>query len=139
MRSPRVSRCPQPAVPIMYAENYERVPESAGAARRLVVRALETWQLAQLADTATLVVTELVSNAVRHACGDGMRVTVLRMSDRRVRVSVTDRDPARPRVQDQDPQQERGRGLIIVAAESERWGVELLPGGKQVWSELVAP
>lgn len=138
MRSLRLGRRPGSAFtgPAAYARDFERVPESAAAARRLLVRALELWGLPQLADTATLVLSELVSNAVRHASGEGMRVNVTRVGARRVRVSVFDRDTTRPRVQDQDPGAERGRGLFIVSAAAASWGVELLPGGKNVWAEL---
>lgn len=142
MRSLRLDRCSErlPAVPAQttFAENFERVPESAARARRLVLQALDAWCLPQLADAATLVLSELVSNAVRHAQGDGMRVNVTRLSERRVRVSVLDRDSTRPRVQAQDPTEVRGRGLFIVDSEAARWGVNLLPGGKRVWADLEA-
>lgn len=141
MRSVRLALRPPraPVVPSVYAENYERIPESAAAARQLVSQALEVWHLAQLADSAVLIMTELVSNAVRHAKGKGMRVNVTRLTGQRVRVSVLDRDCTRPRVQDPDPGGEGGRGLFIVDAESVSWGVDLLPGGKRVWADLEAP
>lgn len=121
---------------ITFAENFERIPQSAVAARRLLALALDAWDLGQLADSAVLVLSELVSNAVRHASGEGMRVTVTRVGAGRVRVAVLDRDTTRPRVQDPDPGAERGRGLIIVDSESADWGVDLLPGGKRVWADL---
>jgi anti-sigma regulatory factor (Ser/Thr protein kinase) len=136
MRNVRLALSAAPTAPTVYAENYERVPESAAAARRLVGQALDSWGLACLADTATLVLTELVSNAIRHASGEGMRVNVTRLTERRVRVSVLDRDCSRPRMQEPEPGGERGRGLFIVNAESAAWGVDLLPGGKRIWADL---
>jgi anti-sigma regulatory factor (Ser/Thr protein kinase) len=115
-----------------------RTPESAAAARRLVVRALAVWDLPELADAAALVVSELVSNAVRHASGARMRVTVARVDERRVRVAVLDGDRTRPRVRCPGPGGERGRGLLIVAAEAVAWGADLLPGGKCVWADCTA-
>jgi anti-sigma regulatory factor (Ser/Thr protein kinase) len=140
MRNVSLKRRPVPARPVQtaYAENFERVPESAAAARRLVSRALEVWDLPQLADSAVLIMAELVSNTVRHAQGEGMRVHVMLVTDRRVRVSVLDRDSTRPQMRNQesDDDEEGGRGLYIVDAESVSWGVDLLPGGKRVWADL---
>lgn len=143
MRSPRWARRPEPpvpasAVPAVYAASLERVPESAGAARRLVVRALDAWCLSGLTGSVELVVSELVSNAVRHASGAGVRVSVVRVGERRVRVSVFDGDRTRPRVRQPGPDGEQGRGLLIVAAEATAWGVDLLPGGKSVWADCTA-
>jgi anti-sigma regulatory factor (Ser/Thr protein kinase) len=123
-------------VQTVYAENYERIPESARRARHLVLDALAAWSMPHLGDAATLVLSELVSNAVRHAKGEGMRVNVTRLTGRRVRLSVLDQDSTRPQMQEPDPAGERGRGLLLVDAESVRWGVELLPGGKRVWAEV---
>lgn len=137
MHRPRLVKRPTSAVPTAFAENYERVPEAAGAARALAGEALEVWCLPQLMDPVRLVMTELVTNAIRHARGEGMRVSVLRLTGDRVRISVLDRDCTRPELQRPDWANERGRGLRIVDAESATWGVDLLPGGKRVWAELV--
>jgi anti-sigma regulatory factor (Ser/Thr protein kinase) len=125
---------------MVYAENYERVPEAAASARHLAGLALGVWHLPQLADTAALVLTELVSNAVRHASGEGMRVTIIRLDARCVRVSVLDRDCTRPQMRTPDPDTEGvgGRGLLLVEALSASWGVDVLPGGKRVWADLEA-
>jgi anti-sigma regulatory factor (Ser/Thr protein kinase) len=141
MRNVRAAQrpVPTPAAQAVFAENFERVPEAAADARHLVRKALEVWHMLQLADTATLVLTELVSNAIRHAQGEGMRVNVARLTEQRVRVSVLDWDCTRPRIQEPDPVAERGRGLFIVETESVTWGVDMLPGGKRVWAELEAP
>lgn len=121
-----------------FAESLGRVPESAAEARHLVAAALKAWSLPQLVEDAELVMTELVSNAVAHTAGECIRVNVLRLSDRRVRISVADRDRKRPTRREPDVCGERGRGLLLVEACSSKWGVRVLPGGKAVWSELEA-
>jgi serine/threonine-protein kinase RsbW len=139
MRNARLLRGPHATTSgseLSYAESLERVPESAAAARRLVETALHAWGLAHLTDHTLLVVTELASNAIRHADGEGMRVSVTRLSDHRVRVGVTDRDRTRPQINHSTPDQERGRGLLIVDSVSSLWGVDVLPGGKHVWADL---
>lgn len=120
------------------ARNLERVPESAELARSLVRGALESWGLLRMGEPARVVVTELVSNAVRHAQGDGLRVTVVRLSPERVRIGVVDRDRTRPQVKPMSLDAESGRGLVLVEAMSSVWGVDLLPGGKEVWADLEA-
>jgi two-component sensor histidine kinase len=138
MRSARAVLPPEPAAERVFAENLERIPESAAVARTLVTDALTAWELMQLKDTAALVLSELVSNAVNHARGEGMRVSVIRRADRRVRLSVIDRDRTRPRVRPMTMDGEGGRGLVLIDAVSVAWGVDVLPGGKRVWADLVA-
>ncbi|MFE3268096.1 ATP-binding protein [Streptomyces sp. NPDC059215] len=99
----------------------------------------ETWGLAGLADSATLVVTELVANAVMHARGEMIRVTVIRVGQQRVRVAVIDRAPLCELPQQTDPLAEGSRGLFLVEAMSPEWGVDDLGWGKRVWGEIVAP
>lgn len=121
---------------LLHARSMARVPQSARTARVLVAAALKGWGLLQLADDAELVVAELVSNAVTHASGPGMRVSVVRVTGQRIRVSVIDPDRTLPQARPFDVERERGRGLLLVEAISCRWGVQLLRGGKAVWAEL---
>jgi anti-sigma regulatory factor (Ser/Thr protein kinase) len=92
----------------------------------------------QVRDDALLVVSELVTNAVRH--GSPEIVVALSVSSDRVRVSVQDGNDTLPAVPATPPSMERptGRGLLIVSATASDWGVERLPGspGKRVWAEL---
>jgi two-component sensor histidine kinase len=83
-----------------------------------------------------VVVAELVSNAVQHASGAGMRVTVTRTGEQHVRLAVIDRSRQRPRVQPPQSDLERGRGMLLVAGLAQEWGVDVLPGGKIVWADL---
>ena len=110
-------------------------PESAGIARRLTLSVLRTWNLPQLNDTAELLVSELVGNAVRHT---GARTFGLRMLRRRGWIRVEVRDPSRALpclmpVRDLDIS---GRGVFLIDKLADRWGVDLLPRGKTTWFEL---
>ncbi|MFF1548855.1 SpoIIE family protein phosphatase [Streptomyces sp. NPDC058291] len=114
-----------------------RVPEAARHARRFTRRSLRDWGVAAAAmDTALLVVSELVTNALVHT-GGPVRLD-LTLIGRRLRVAVTDASPRTP-VKPTDPGWEAtgGRGILLVEAMSDAWGTMPVSGGKQVWSELV--
>src|SRR5690349_165910 len=104
---------------------------SVAAARRLVATALAAWDRANLAEPATLLTSELVTNAVLHARTD-IRVTV---RDRRpgVRVEVEDQMKVPPVLKRYATDAATGRGLTLVAAVAATWGVEATNGGKSVW------
>ncbi|MDK1472413.1 ATP-binding protein [Streptomyces sp. 549] len=119
-----------------YSETLPREPGSAATARRLVRVAVAVWGLDEAADDGTLVVTELVGNAVRHARGHLIRVTVSRPAAARVRIGVVDRSKARPGLMSPGTEDEGGRGLALVAALAGSWGCDPLPWGKRVWAEL---
>ncbi|MFD7052129.1 ATP-binding protein [Streptomyces mirabilis] len=120
-------------------ESLPRMAASASMARDMVCQAVETWGLAGLGDSATLLVTELVANAVMHARGNVIRVTVTRVAQRRVRVAVVDRAPVSELPRPSDPLAEGGRGLFLVEAVSAGWGVDDLGWGKRVWADLQVP
>ncbi|GAA2883979.1 hypothetical protein GCM10010517_47250 [Streptosporangium fragile] len=106
-------------------------PETVGTARRLAREVLAAWGLPALADDVATVVSEVVTNAVVHAKSP---VTFsLSRRGRSVRGEVTDRGAAWPTLLAAGPDEERGRGLAIVAAYADRWGVEPAPEGKTVW------
>lgn len=136
MRRARTAQAAAPATGTVYTAYLERLPESAGVARRLAAAALAAWQLPQLSDDTALVLTELVSNAVTHAAGEGMRVSVERLGERRIRLAVTDRTRTRPQLRAASSSGECGRGLRLIIALSARWGVDVLPDGKRVWADL---
>ena len=107
-------------------------------ARDLTTRALLDWGCPQQIGAATLIVSELVNNAILHARSD-LTVSIARWGDL-VRLAVHDATPERPVRRDQGPTQVTGRGMLLVAALSQSWGV--LPttgGGKVVWAVLQAP
>jgi len=113
------------------------VAEAVPDARRLVRSALDTWGLACIAEDTTLAVSELAANAVRHGSGRRMVVRVTRLGPNRVRVAVSDRSKKPPYLVQPSEIDTTGRGLHLVEAVSERWGTDLLPWGKRVWSEHV--
>lgn len=111
-------------------------PQAAAEARRaLVGLALP----APTRETLALVVSELVSNAVRHAglfAGDAIRLRITN-GDGRVRVEVHDRGHGfKAPTADADPLTPGGQGLVIVAAVSEAWGVGYDDDGCTVWAEV---
>ncbi|MCX5399957.1 ATP-binding protein [Streptomyces sp. NBC_00102] len=120
-----------------YSKTLPRTPASAAVARQLVRTALVEWGIDDLNDDATLVVTELTSNSIDHGHPGPVRVTVSRPRPGYVRIGVVDRSKAIPSMRPGPYENEtRGRGLVLVDALSERWGIELYRWGKQVWAEL---
>src|SRR4051795_12484428 len=111
---------------------------SPGRARVFVAEQLERWNMHSLVDAATLLTSELVTNAVRHA-GTGMELVVSRTDDRTVRVAVTDRAPGVDvRVRRSGNNAEGGRGLFLVEQLAAGWGSAVDDNAKTVWFELRA-
>jgi anti-sigma regulatory factor (Ser/Thr protein kinase) len=106
-------------------------PETVGRARRLVRDALSGWGMSALADDLVMVVSEVVTNAVVHARSP-MTLSLHRQGPS-VRGQVTDHSTAWPTLLPTGPDEEHGRGLAIVAAYADRWGVTPAPEGKTVW------
>ena len=104
--------------------------------RRVTSAHLRLWDLTALRDTAILVVSELVTNAVRHGQGKpvGLRVT---NSAHELRVEVTDGSPTPARLREAGEVAESGRGLLLVSAVSKEWGVS--PDGTMTWCSLAIP
>ncbi|MEU2792184.1 ATP-binding protein [Streptomyces sp. NPDC007100] len=119
-----------------YTETLPRIPESAATARRLVRVAVAVWGLEELAEDGALVVSELVSNAVRYARCRSIRVSVARPGADRVRIGVVDKSVKLPGLREPDGEDARGRGLSLVAGLAVAWGADPLPWGKRVWAEL---
>lgn len=112
-------------------------PTSAAAARRFVLAVLAAWPV-EAADTdAVLVCTdELVTNAIVHVASE--IDVVVRWEDGVVRVEVHDRSSRPPLRQVHPVDADGGRGLHLVEAMAERWGVANVDGGKAVWFEVGA-
>ncbi|WP_316773325.1 SpoIIE family protein phosphatase [Streptomyces sasae] len=111
-------------------------PSAPGRARRLTRQALAGWGLEELTDTAELLVSEIVTNAVRHAS----RPISLRLLRTDVlRCEVGDDVPQLPRLRRALPSEEHGRGLYLVNRLARRWGTTRLGTGKIVWFELGGP
>jgi hypothetical protein len=142
------------------------------AARAAVVERLAEWGLDGVRDTAALLVTEIVTNAVRHGCGGPVDLRLLGPGADRpgvdrpesaapgtgapgtaapgtaapgtgapgtVRIEVGDQEPLPPRPHEVRPEDEGGRGLLLLTHCARAWGVRPGPRGKTVWFELAAP
>ncbi|MGH2685138.1 MAG: ATP-binding protein [Actinomycetota bacterium] len=108
---------------------------SAGAARRFVGSTLREWECDTLADSALLLVSELVTNAVLHA--RSALDVVLRLAADRLRVEVHDESPTQPTRKHYSIHAGTGRGLMLVEQLAQEWGVDQLgDNGKRVWFEL---
>jgi anti-sigma regulatory factor (Ser/Thr protein kinase) len=113
------------------------VPTAPGAARQAVRAWFHSRHCGDDAtDTAALLVTELVSNAVVHANGPSLWLTVDETRADVLHVAVRDASMVIPRRQAPDVRRKGGRGLFMVDALSTSWGCEPLRTGKRVWFEL---
>ncbi len=87
-------------------------------------------------DAAVLLASELAANAIQHSQGD-FEVGIRSGCDGTVRVSVSDTSEQAPRLEEPPaPYAGRGRGLQIVEAMAQEWGVESTSRGKTVWFEV---
>ena len=104
---------------------------------RLATRdALVAWQLACFEETAVLLVSELVTNAVRHTRGSDAITLELQAAGTRLRIEVTDADPRWPQPRIPAEFDGSGFGLVLVDALAGKWGVRDTAAGKAVWAEL---
>jgi anti-sigma regulatory factor (Ser/Thr protein kinase) len=100
----------------------------------MVRHALAGGPTPDVCDTAELLTSELVTNALLHA---GTDLTVhVETAGERIRIAVDDGSDVAPRVGALDDVSCGGRGLPLVAALAQRWGWEALPHGKRVWFEV---
>lgn len=105
-----------------------------GHARRWIVQQCHEWQCAELADTAAVLITELVTNVFLHARSDcliqaGFDPPILA-------VTVSDEDESEFSLPSPTDTAEGGRGLAIVAALADTWGIRQSDRGKSVWFQL---
>ena len=105
-------------------------------ARELVREQLVRWGLGELAETAELLVSELVTNALRVA-RDRVELQLMRVG--KLLVEVSDDDHNLPSLEPSGAMDEEGRGLGLVSGLSARWGASRKAVGKVVWFELPLP
>ncbi|KOU54091.1 hypothetical protein ADK55_14900, partial [Streptomyces sp. WM4235] len=114
-------------------------PSSVGEGRRFLRSTLARWGNVddQLCETACLLASELLSNAVNHGCGP-IRLR-LRHAGRELSVEVCDGSPVLPQARFASSDAESGRGLLLVDSLAEAWGTLPTAEGKAVWFSLPLP
>jgi two-component sensor histidine kinase len=115
--------------------SFQSMADAAGRARRQVDKLADVLRPAVLADLR-LIVTELVTNSVRHGNGQNIELTIDVTREGDVHGCVSDGGRGRIEMVDR-PAGQGGLGLLIVNAVSSRWGVT--PASTDVWFELSAP
>ena len=107
-------------------------PEQVTYVRHQARLVLQLWHLADLMAAAEVLISELATNAVRHA--RTLFTVTVTWDHATLRVEVNDASPLAPRPQlATHPDREGGRGLLLVDAIATAWGVDLYPDGKTVW------
>ncbi|MFD9566332.1 ATP-binding protein [Streptomyces sp. NPDC059994] len=119
-----------------------RTPRSVGHARALLAEQARAWKVPdELTETAVLLLSELMTNAVRHAHVPLGQAVVARcvLGGDIFRVEVIDANVALPCPRPAGPDDGSGRGLALVEALSDAWGANPRPygTGKTVWFELI--
>ena len=113
------------------------VPHASREARDAARVVLQDWEVPPpVVDDALLVISELVTNAVRHAGTASTLELEIGQTGERLRVALSDGSAAAPRVRRAGAAAEDGRGIAILAALSDRWGIEPHRDGKLVWWEV---
>lgn len=117
----------------------DAAPSSVAEGRRFLRATLAAWGKddEQLCETACLLASELLSNAVRH--GGGPVRLRLRQAGRELGVEVCDASPVLPQARFAAPDAESGRGLLLVDSLARSWGTLPTAEGKAVWFSLPLP
>ncbi len=111
-------------------------PSAVGAVRNAAAGKLEEWGLGELGFATELILSELVTNALRHGRAP---VRVRLLHDHTLTCEVWDGSSTAPHLRYAATTDEGGRGLFLVAQLSEHWGTRYTPEGKVIWAEQVLP
>ncbi|MCX5386553.1 SpoIIE family protein phosphatase [Streptomyces sp. NBC_00083] len=112
-------------------------PQEVGRARRLVREQLAQWGLTAVTETVELLVSEVVTNGVRHAHGHQVELRLVRAEA--LLCEVVDDDHTLPSLLSAGPDDEAGRGLRVVTALAREWGTSRTGNGKTVWFDVALP
>ncbi|MGK5631007.1 SpoIIE family protein phosphatase [Streptomyces sp. URMC 123] len=112
-------------------------PAAVSHSRWLAAAQLDVWGLEELTFATELVVSELVTNAIRYASGGPVQLRLIR--DRTLLCEVSDTGHTSPHLRHAESDDEGGRGLFIVAQVVQRWGTRYTPTGKTIWTEQLLP
>ncbi|WP_416984603.1 ATP-binding protein [Streptomyces sp. T028] len=127
-----------PPIPTQYRMTLTVGTHSAGHIRRITRRFLQDWDLEPLTDPVELATTELIANVYRHVPDRRCKLLLLKQPPG-IRVEVTDAYGQllpTPAESYPEPESESGRGLFLLDAMVDKWGVTPAPGGgKTVWFE----
>lgn len=105
-----------------------------GPVRKQVVGQLGRWDLSEASFTAELVVSELVTNAIRYGAHP-IRLRLIHDAATLI-CEVSDTSHTAPHLRRAKTWDEGGRGLLLVAQLTERWGSRHTPDGKTIWAEI---
>jgi anti-sigma regulatory factor (Ser/Thr protein kinase) len=111
-------------------------PEYVARARELTTRQLEAWQLDEVSFVTELVVSELVTNAIRYG-SPPIQLRLIR--DSMLICEVSDGSNTAPHLRRARVLDEGGRGLLLVAQLTQRWGARYGAAGKTIWCEQMLP
>ena len=109
---------------------------SVREARSVLAEPMKRWDLEDLIPTTELLVSELVTNAVRYSRGE---ITLRLVNEKALVCEVLDNSGALPRLRQASSEDENGRGLQVVRQLSQRWGARRTATGKVVWCEQPLP
>ncbi|MEW2293997.1 ATP-binding protein [Streptomyces sp. NPDC006743] len=127
--------------PLTRAAFFRRDRRSVRIAREFVRAALADWELTARGEDVLLCVSELATNALLHGVppGRGFAVLLTLHAGGVLRVEVHDSGGGQVREPEASAESEHGRGLLLVAALADKWGVEGRVPGKTVWCEFGGP
>ncbi|MFI9467849.1 SpoIIE family protein phosphatase [Streptomyces sp. NPDC052492] len=111
-------------------------PAAVGEVRAEVTRKLTEWELEELTFSTELILSELVTNAMRHGAAP---IRVRMLYERHLICEVYDSSSTSPHLRYATMTDEGGRGLFLVAQLAERWGTRYLAAGKVIWAEQNLP
>ncbi|MEV6653516.1 SpoIIE family protein phosphatase [Streptomyces sp. NPDC051219] len=111
-------------------------PEQVGRVRAAAAAQVAEWGLDELVFTTELVVSELVTNAIRYAAGP-IQVRLIR--DKTLICEVSDAGHTSPHLRYAGSDDEGGRGLFLIAQMTQHWGTRYTPTGKTIWAEQPLP